>query len=173
MAVPANSGPVAERPVDRLAQADADVLGGVMPVDVEVARAGDRQVHQGMPGEQLEHVVEEPDAGLHVRPPLAVEVERQADVGLAGLAHDLGGPSGVAQGMALGRKRSEESRGQSPPRQAVDLGVGAHADPQALGIALVAHEPDQDPMFLELLECLRAGGPPVAQTKFDWLSGTT
>ena len=32
-----------------------------MAVDVQVARAGDRQVHQRMPGEQLEHVVEEPD----------------------------------------------------------------------------------------------------------------
>ena len=54
--------PVAQRPVDRLAQADAHVLGRVVVVDVEVARARDRQVHQRVPGEELEHVVEEADA---------------------------------------------------------------------------------------------------------------
>ena len=59
--VAANPRPVAERPVDRLAQADPDVLGRVVGVDVEVARARDRQVHQRVPGEELEHVVEEPD----------------------------------------------------------------------------------------------------------------
>ena len=91
MAVPADPRPVAQRPVDRLAQADPDVLGRVMAVDVQVAGAGDRQVHQGMPGEQLEHVVEKPDPRRDLGSPLAVQVEPQADVGLASRSHDLGG----------------------------------------------------------------------------------
>ncbi len=56
--------------------------------------------------------------------------------------------------------------------EAVDLLVGADADPQALGIAGIGHQADQDLAVLELLERRRAGGPPVAQTKLDWLSGT-
>ena len=90
MAIAPDPRPVAQRPVDRLAQADAHVLGRVMPVNMQVARAGDRQVHQRMAGEQLEHVVEEPDPRRDLGPPLAVQVELQADVGLASLAHDLG-----------------------------------------------------------------------------------
>ena len=58
----------------------------------------DRQVDERMASEQLEHVVEEPDARAHLGPPLAVEVERQPDVGLARLTHDLGGAWGSTQG---------------------------------------------------------------------------
>ena len=78
MAIAPDPRPVTQRPIDRLAQADAHVLGGVMPVNMQVARAGDRQVHQRMAGEQVEHVVEEPNPRADLGPPLTVQVELQS-----------------------------------------------------------------------------------------------
>jgi hypothetical protein len=57
----------------RLAERDADVLDRVVLVDVEVARGVQRQVEAAVPREQLEHVVEEADAGADVVAALAVE----------------------------------------------------------------------------------------------------
>ena len=54
---------VAERLLHRLAERDADVLGGVVVVDVQVALGLDRDVDARMPRQQIEHVVEEADAG--------------------------------------------------------------------------------------------------------------
>ena len=61
--VAGDAGAVAERLRERLAEHDADVLGRVVLVDVEVALRRDRQVDQAVPGELLQHVVEEADAG--------------------------------------------------------------------------------------------------------------
>ena len=58
-------GPVAQRLRDRQAQRDAGVLDGVVAVHVEVALGLDGEVQQRVPGERLQHVVEEPDAGAH------------------------------------------------------------------------------------------------------------
>ena len=68
---------------------DADVLDGVVRVDVEVAAGPQREVEPAVVGEEHEHVVEEPDAGVDVGDSLAVEVQRDGDVGLVGRALDL------------------------------------------------------------------------------------
>ena len=57
----------------RLAERDADVLDGVVLIDVEIARRLQRQVEAAVPREQLEHVVEEADAGADVVAALAVD----------------------------------------------------------------------------------------------------
>ena len=54
---------VAERLLHRLAERDADIFGGVVMVDVKIALRLDRNVDARMPGQQIEHVVEEADAG--------------------------------------------------------------------------------------------------------------
>ena len=96
VAVSPDPGPVAECTIDRLAQADAHVFGRVMPVHMQVARARDRQVHERMPREQIEHVIKEADPRTDLGSPLAVEVEPELDIGFAGLAYNLG-----ARGEAL------------------------------------------------------------------------
>ena len=53
----------------RLAQGQADVLDGVVPVDVEVAAGPHREVEPAVLGEEREHVVEEADAGATSAPP--------------------------------------------------------------------------------------------------------
>ena len=74
--------------LDRLAEHDADVLDGVMLVDVEVALGVHRQVHDAVPGHQLQHVVQEADAGPHVVAPRPVQVEPDRDGRLAGAPVD-------------------------------------------------------------------------------------
>jgi hypothetical protein len=63
----------------------------VVVVDVDVAAGVYGQVNHGVAGEEFEHVVEKAHAGADLGVAPAVEVEAQADVGLVGLANDLGG----------------------------------------------------------------------------------
>ena len=77
---------VAERLLHRLAERDADILGGVVVVDMQVALGLDRDVDARMARQQVEHVVEKADAGRDRRRAGAVEVDRDLDVGLLGCA---------------------------------------------------------------------------------------
>ena len=65
-AVAADAALVAERLRERAAERDADVLDGVVVVDVQVAGGADLEVEERVAGELVEHVVEEADAGLVV-----------------------------------------------------------------------------------------------------------
>ena len=113
MAIAPNAAPIAQRPVDRLSQADPHILGRVVSIDVQVARAADRQVHQGMTSEQLKHVIQEtrsPLADLHLA--LAIQVEPQSDLGLTRLSLDLGNTAqgllkvGAPRGLAENKQRA-------------------------------------------------------------------
>src|SRR5947207_3412240 len=79
---------VAERLLDRLAERDANVLGGVVVVDMQIALGLHRNVDTRVPRQEIEHVVEEADAGRDVGDALAVEIDRDLDVGLLGGALD-------------------------------------------------------------------------------------
>ena len=80
----------AERLFYGLSERDADVFGGVMMVDMEVADRLDRDVDARMAGEQIEHVVEKADPGGDIGHACAVEVHAHLDIGLLGLALDGG-----------------------------------------------------------------------------------
>ena len=84
---------------------DPDVLDGVMRAGLQVALGVDLEVQAPVAREQVEHVVQEADAGLAAAGAAAVEPELERDVGLAGAALALGGAGG---------RRS--SRPHSPPR---------------------------------------------------------
>ena len=58
-----DAAPRAERLAHRLAERDADVFDGVVLVHVEVAVHLQRQVERAVPRDQLQHVIEEADAG--------------------------------------------------------------------------------------------------------------
>ncbi len=99
MAVSPNSRPVAQRAIDRLAQADPHVLGCMVSIDVQIAGASNCQVHQGMTSEQIEHVIKKPDPGRNLSPALTIEVEPQSDIGLTRLSLDLANSVGnITQG---------------------------------------------------------------------------
>ena len=80
----ADAALVAQRLGEGLAEHDADILGGVVEVDVQVALRLHGQVEQAVAGERGQHVVEEADAGGNVRPSRPVERQGQADVGFRG-----------------------------------------------------------------------------------------
>ena len=81
---PAHAGLVAQRLPQALAQGDADVLDGVVGVDVEVARGRQVQVEPAVAAELGQHVVEERQAGGDVGLARAVEVETDLDRRLLG-----------------------------------------------------------------------------------------
>ena len=63
-AVAVDAALVAERLFERLAEDDADVFDGVVRVDLQIALGVDVQIDQAVAREQVEHVIEEPDAGV-------------------------------------------------------------------------------------------------------------
>ena len=67
LAEAADAGLVAERLAQRLAEGEADVLDGVVLVDLEVAARPHGQVEEAVAGEALQHVVEERHAGVDGR----------------------------------------------------------------------------------------------------------
>ena len=94
LAVAADAALVAERLAQRLAEHDADILGGVVEVDMQVALGLHRQVQQGVAAERRQHVVEEADAGGDLDLARAVERQGGADIGLGRGADDGGGAGG-------------------------------------------------------------------------------
>jgi hypothetical protein len=77
---------VAERLANRLAERDADILGGVVVIDVQIALGLDRDVDARVPRQQVEHVIEEADAGRDRRAAGPVEIDLDLHVGFLGLA---------------------------------------------------------------------------------------
>ena len=84
----ADAALVAERLRERLPHDDARVLHRVMTVHLKVALAAHLQVEQAVAPERGEHVVEKPDARLHVRFARAVKADGQVDVGFLRGARD-------------------------------------------------------------------------------------
>ena len=76
VAVARDPAAVAERPVERLAERERRVLGGVVVARLEVAGPLEDEVEAGVEGELLEEVVVEPGAGRD--PHAARAVERRA-----------------------------------------------------------------------------------------------
>jgi hypothetical protein len=96
MPITANSPLVAQGLLDRLAEADADIFHRVMLIDMQIAIGLNGQIDQGMPGEQLEHVIEKAYAGGDVCLAGAIEIQFEPDIGLFGLAMDRGGARHVS-----------------------------------------------------------------------------
>ena len=91
----ADAAALAERLVERRAQHKPNVLDGVMVVHAEIALARQLQIDEGVPGEELQHMVKEADAGVDGVDTRAIEVEAQGDVGLAGGSGEGCGAHGV------------------------------------------------------------------------------
>jgi hypothetical protein len=77
---------VAERLFHRLAERNADILGRMMVVDVQVALGPHADVDARMTRQQIEHVIEEANAGRDLGRAGAIEVHRHLDVGFLGLS---------------------------------------------------------------------------------------
>ncbi len=94
VAGPVDAALAAERLEDGLPERDADVLHGVVGVDVEIAGRGNRQIEAAVTRDELEHVIEEADARAHGVAAPSVEVDRQTDVRLGGSSVNSGATQG-------------------------------------------------------------------------------
>src|ERR1700754_3583744 len=81
-------------------------------VDMQIAIRLHRDVDAGMPGQEIEHMVEEADAGCDMGHARSVEVDRNLDVGLLGLALDRRAAHGSC--LAHCRKRRSFNRRMTP-----------------------------------------------------------
>ena len=77
---------VAERLLQRLAQRDADVLDGVVIVDMGVALGRNRHIDERVTGKLIEHVIEKTNARRDLGQPRPVKVEIDRDLRLVGFA---------------------------------------------------------------------------------------
>ena len=91
VAITADACLVAQRLQHSLAQCNAGVFHAVMGINVQIALHLDIQIDERVPGQKMEHVIEEPDAGGDVSLAGAIEVDADADLRFVGLAVDLGG----------------------------------------------------------------------------------
>src|SRR5688572_12775624 len=94
MAIAADALLVAHRLVHSLAQRDADILHRMVPVDMQVPLGLDIQVDEAMPGDLVQHMVEETYARGELRLAGAVQVDPDGDLGFRGVAGDFGGTRG-------------------------------------------------------------------------------
>ena len=90
MAVTADACLIAQRLRQRLPECDADILDGVMTVDMQIAPCLDRQIDRAMARDLLQHVVEKANASGELAGSATIEVDRYADLCFLGVALDLG-----------------------------------------------------------------------------------
>ena len=86
-----------------LAESDADVLDGVVLIDVEIAVRVDAQIERAVAREQLEHVIEESDAGRDVVPASAVEFDPHPDLRLRRPSVDQGAAHSTSSSTSMQR----------------------------------------------------------------------
>ena len=101
---------VSDRLGEGLTQRDADILHRVVRVDVQITPGEDIQIDQTMPGDLVEHVLEKRYPGLHACHPAAVEIDRDSDLRLQGIAFDAGAASHRSLHVLMGELVSDSTR---------------------------------------------------------------
>ena len=81
---------IAQSPPEGLAQADADILGGMVVIHPRIPVTGHGQVKAAVPRKQREHMVQKAAAGVDFRRAAAIQTERQGDIRLRGGSVDRG-----------------------------------------------------------------------------------
>ena len=85
-ATTADAAAIAERRGNGLAERDTHVLDGVMLIDVEIAGRSNVQIERPVLREQLQHVIEEANAGRDGIASTPFQHKGQPDLGLRCLA---------------------------------------------------------------------------------------
>ena len=93
----------AERVGNGLAERDAEILDGVVLVDIEIADGRDVQIEAAVARHELEHVVQETNAGLHAVAAPAVERDGESDGRLARASLDHAAPHKTSSMAAIPR----------------------------------------------------------------------
>ena len=121
MAVTAQPALVAPGRVECLTEGDADVLDRVVGVDFQIAIGVDRQVHEAVPADLVEHVVEKRQPGREAAGARAVEVDGDGNLRFFGVT--LYARSAIVHDR--GRPRRNCIEGHKITRTAARLAAGA------------------------------------------------
>src|ERR1019366_6013600 len=107
---------IAQRFGEQLAEHDADVFHGVVLVHVEIALGLQGEVEAAVLGEQLQHVVEEANAGRDVIASAALDVQGAGDACLFGVALNGGAShaAGTHAAKTSGRTLMSSMMAQAP-----------------------------------------------------------
>ena len=120
---------VAQRLEEGLAEGDAAILDRVVRVHRQITAASERQIHDRVPGEEHQHVVEECNSRADRRMALAVHVQFQTDRGFSRFSVDPGlslNHRGPKLSRARGCGKVPSSRGvhvASPKGSAIRAGA--------------------------------------------------
>jgi hypothetical protein len=90
MTITANPDLVPQALTHGLAKTDADVLRRVVRVHLQIPMGLNRQIDQGMLGEQDEHMIEKPDARIDRMKPRSIEIQLEFDGRFRGRSTDFG-----------------------------------------------------------------------------------
>ena len=113
VAVAGDPAAVAERRVERLAERERGVLGGVVVARLEIAAALEHEVEAGVERELLEEVVVEAGAGRDAHAAGAVEREPHREARLGGRAHGARAPARPPAATGDGRSSTRASASTS------------------------------------------------------------
>ena len=91
MSIAGDSSFITEGSGKRLTQAYPNIFGGMMPIDLQISAGFDMEVQECVPGEELQHVVQETDAGGDFGLAAAIQFDRDLDIGFAGNAMNRSG----------------------------------------------------------------------------------
>ena len=129
-----------------------DVLDRVMLIDVEIAVGAILEIEPAVPGDELEHVIEEADAGADLVAARPSSVRRQRDLRLGGLAGRL---PRAAQDLLQRRQAAARVCSTTPGR-----------DAHAAGAARLARSiADEDAALREGATTRAASSPTRTSTK--------
>src|SRR5205814_10599456 len=101
---PVDAAAVAERVRHRLARRDAEILDGMMLIDVEVAGGLDLEIEPAVARHQLQDVIEKADTGVNPVSSPAVERQPHRDIGLGRAAADHGAAHSTSSITAMQRR---------------------------------------------------------------------
>jgi len=82
MTVPADAPSITKAVFHRSTKGSPHVLYRVMAVNVQITGAGNLQIKERMTSQQRQHVVKKTEAGLNFSAARAIEIDREADLGL-------------------------------------------------------------------------------------------
>ena len=141
MAVTSDALFIAQRVVQKLAEKDGRIFDGMVAVDLQIAAQMQIDIDEPVLRNMREHMLEERNLGIKVRLSVTVQPDRQADVGLRGLACALGASICHTSRSSVSSRRSMiiAERKKSPVSQhRVDFRLPACSPPLLWSQAQVA-----------------------------------
>jgi hypothetical protein len=101
MAISINAFFVAQRGFDGLAEADSDIFGCMVAIDVGVSIAMDFKVNQAVPGEKGQHVIQKAQACGNGRLAGAIQIDGEADFCFGSIALNFEGSGHGSPGLRI------------------------------------------------------------------------